>query len=138
MSEESRIPAEGGCLCGAIRYRVLAEPSWVGNCHCTLCRRASGAPFVSWLTVASDAFALTKGRPVGFNSSPFARRQFCGTCGTQLTFQRNKEQDSIDVTVATLDNPDAFPPHNHVFVGTHLSWLSLEDGLPQKPGTPPG
>jgi hypothetical protein len=45
---------EGGYLCGAIRYRIAARANDVAHCHCGLCRRSTGAPFVTWLTVAAS------------------------------------------------------------------------------------
>lgn len=46
---------EGGCLCGAVRYRITGEPKSVGYCHCRMCQRAAGAPVVAWATVPADA-----------------------------------------------------------------------------------
>jgi hypothetical protein len=50
--------AEGGCFCGAIRYRVPLPPLWVAHCHCSMCRRAQGAAFVTWLGVPGDRFSF--------------------------------------------------------------------------------
>ena len=66
---------EGGCLCGAIRYRIEDGEHPAANCHCTLCRRASGAPFVSWLVVPEAAFAFTRGEPRLLRSTPGGRRE---------------------------------------------------------------
>jgi hypothetical protein len=77
---------EGGCFCGFVRYRVSAEPTCETNCHCSICRRTTGAAFVTWFTVPPAAFAFTTGSPARFRSSDHATRSFCPRCGTQLTF----------------------------------------------------
>jgi len=61
---------EGGCLCGAIRYRVGGKPTNTMICHCRSCRRAAGSPVVAWLTFATTDFQFSKGQPVEFSSSP--------------------------------------------------------------------
>ncbi len=64
------LPLAGGCLCGAVRYRIDAAPASVMICHCATCRRAAGAPSVAWATVPAAGFALTAGAPAEYASSP--------------------------------------------------------------------
>ncbi|MBT3333336.1 MAG: GFA family protein [Rhodospirillaceae bacterium] len=68
----------GGCLCGAIRYEVSQEPMVTSHCHCRQCRRGSGAPFMTWMTLAPDGFDYTLGTPAIYRSSPGIQRTFCG------------------------------------------------------------
>ena len=75
---------DGGCFCGAVRYRISGAPLDVGHCHCTICRRTTGAPFVTWATVPQAVFAFTAGTPAELRSTPAARRTFCAACGTAL------------------------------------------------------
>jgi hypothetical protein len=103
-------PAEGRCLCGAVRYRVDGVPLAAGICHCNSCRRASGAPTVAWVVVRSSGFKILMGQPVTFNSSPSVAGTFCGECGTPLTYQHDESLDSIDITTATFDFPEQFAP----------------------------
>ena len=124
---------EGGCLCGAIRYRVMAKPYHITHCHCTLCRRASGAPYVTWFSVATEGLRIMRGEPVRYRSSATAVRGFCGSCGTQLTFQRDDTPGEIDVTVCSLDDPEALAPEDHTFTRSRLTWIRLNDGLPENP-----
>jgi hypothetical protein len=49
----------GGCLCGDVRYRATGEAEWVGNCHCTICRKVSGAAFGTMAVFSNDAFERT-------------------------------------------------------------------------------
>ena len=77
----------GGCFCGAIRYEVTGTPFNATNCHCSICRRTTGAPFVTWFSVRPAEFRLVQGQPRQFNSSERGVRRFCGRCGTQITFK---------------------------------------------------
>ena len=63
----------GGCLCGAVRYRVTAEPLHATHCHCSMCRRASGAAFLTFATFPASALTWTEGEPAVYRSSPAAR-----------------------------------------------------------------
>ncbi len=121
---------EGGCLCGAIRYRATGTPSDLTHCHCEDCRKASGAPFVAWASFRRAEFAFTKGQPAQID---WARRVrgFCPRCGTTLTFQTREDADEIDVTISSLDDPTAFAPRDHIWVEDQLPWIKLADGLPR-------
>ncbi|OZA00216.1 MAG: hypothetical protein B7X99_05040, partial [Rhizobiales bacterium 17-65-6] len=92
-------PLTGGCLCGAVRYEIIAEPVVSCHCHCSLCRRASGAPFATWTTVPLDGFRWTRGTPARFRSSEKAARDFCSACGTQLTFRLEAQADGGQATL---------------------------------------
>ncbi len=126
---------EGGCLCRSIRYRITGEPLARSLCHCQSCRRAAGAPSVAWIVVNRGDFAFVAGDPVRFRSSPEVIRTFCGTCGTPLTYQHDDSPDTIDVTTATLDLPNAFPPTKEIWVEHKLAWVPLDERLPRYPQT---
>ncbi len=76
--------AEGGCLCGAIRFQVTAKPLAAYYCHCRMCQRNGTGPFAAGATVPIDDFTFTKGKPAAYESSPGLMRLFCGTCGSPL------------------------------------------------------
>ena len=101
---------EGGCACGAVRYRLEAEPYDAGYCHCVTCRRSTGAPVVAYATVPLEAFVVIAGAPRKRRSTDFGERQFCGDCGTQLTMHVDHQPDTIDFTIPSLDAPDAVAP----------------------------
>ena len=128
-------PYEGSCLCSETRYRATGPASHVGYCHCRTCRRASGAPFVAWVTFEKARFQFTKGAPARFSSSENVVRGFCGRCGTPLTYENLVTPSEIDVTVSTLDEPGALAPGFHIWVSHKLPWVSVDDGLPQYPTT---
>jgi hypothetical protein len=120
----------GGCFCGQVRYEVSGAPFDESVCHCSICRRTTGAPMVAWLTVRPGAFRITAGKPTTFRSTAHCERAFCAMCGTQITF-RDDRLDEIDVTTASLDEPNAVPPKAHIWTGSRLAWVKLADALPQ-------
>ncbi|MET3107219.1 hypothetical protein AAKU67_002582 [Oxalobacteraceae bacterium GrIS 2.11] len=121
----------GGCFCGQIRYEVSGKPDHLTNCHCAICRRTTGAPFVTWFSVLLSEFRFMQGQPTQFKSTEKALRTFCPRCGTQLTFQHEDDQLFIDITVCSLDDPEQCPPEDHTYLGDKLNWLDLDDRLPR-------
>jgi hypothetical protein len=96
-----------------------------------MCRKASGAPVVSWFTVPLGSFSFIKGSPKRFDSSDHAYREFCSECGTQLTFRSKREPTMIDITSATLDDPNLAPPQDHIWTRSRISWFEIADALPR-------
>jgi hypothetical protein len=122
---------DGGCLCGRIRYRLDGPPLDAGFCHCTICRRSTGAPVVAWGTWRIETLHWLDGLPRPFDSSAKGRRWFCPDCGTQLAFAHADAPALIDVTLASLDDPETVRPEYHIWVGTRLGWLETADSLPR-------
>jgi hypothetical protein len=120
----------GGCLCGAVRYRLDQPPEGSMICHCRTCRKVSGAPIVAWLSLPSISFVVEAGEPKVFKSSPEVTRRFCGTCGTPLTYEHSDSPDEVDVATTTLDEANAFPPTHHSWLEHDLDWIRFGDGLP--------
>ena len=124
---------QGGCMCGAIRYELKdgAQPVHHALCHCTDCRKASGAPAVAWALFDKGDVSIS-GRATDFGSSEHATRQFCPTCGTGL-FYLNEQifPGQIDIQSATLDNPDAFPVQGQIQTAERIGWMGHLEGLPQ-------
>ena len=116
--------AQGGCLCGAVRYRIDLPPLWVAHCHCSMCRRAQGAGFVTWVGAAEDGFVLESGADVlgRYQSSAAATRSFCGRCGSPLFFQSRRWPGEIHVTLATLDDPAGLEPQAHAYWSSRAPW----------------
>lgn len=121
---------EGHCFCGFIRYAAHGATSNETNCHCTICRRTSGAPYVAWVTVPAATFRLLSGTPNTFRSSDHGTRTFCPQCGTPLTFQSARFPDELDLTICSLDRPELVTPKDHTYVRSKLHWVVLGDGLP--------
>jgi hypothetical protein len=122
----------GGCLCGALRYRIDQPPLGAVICHCATCRRAAGAQAVAWATVPAAGFAWTAGTPAIHASSPGVLRGHCPACGTSLTWVGVAGE--VDVTLASLDDPEVIAPDRETWLSHRLAWAPLTP----LPGFPKG
>lgn len=125
------MPIQGGCFCGAVRYRAIFAPIVSSICHCQTCRRVSGAALVPWVTFARDSFQVTDGEPATLRSSQDVERTFCSKCGTPLSYSSTAFPDEIDVTSCSLDDPNAYPPTHHSWTSDDLRWMQAADALPR-------
>lgn len=123
---------EGGCLCGAVRYQVRTSFEDCGVCHCRMCQRWTGGPFFHAFTISERDVSWT-GTPAIWRSSDIAVRAHCGTCGTPLYWKGDATPGSVDIAVATLDQPNAAPPRFHMWTEAALDWPELDDGLRRFP-----
>lgn len=124
---------EGGCLCGAVRYRVTGEAVARTLCHCVSCRRATGGASVGWAVFEKADFALLRGEVREYSSSPGIYWGSCAACGSLVAYRRDSRPDHRDVTTATLDDPDSFPPTVEIWVAEKIGWETLNPDLPHKP-----
>ncbi len=127
---------DGGCLCGAIRYRVEFPTIWFAHCHCSMCRRAHGAAFVSYCGVPEAQFRIETGADmlVRYDSSPTAWRQFCRRCGSTLTFAGERWPGEVHVVVANLNGPLDREPAAHCYYDAKVPWVDAADHLPRLGG----
>ncbi|MFC3550432.1 GFA family protein [Lysobacter cavernae] len=128
---------EGGCQCGAIRYRISGAPVMTALCHCRMCRRANAAPAVAWAMVEQSQLAYLTDAPATHESSPGAHRGFCPRCGTPISFTADYLPGLIDITIGSLDEPARVPPAFHYWESERLPWLQLGDALPRHREFPP-
>jgi hypothetical protein len=124
---------EGGCLCGAVRYRIAEPAKFSSICHCRSCQRATGAPAAAFVGVLRSQFERLRGSPRMYASSPGVRRGFCGACGTSLSYEGDAWPGEIHIYTATLDDPAALPPTVHTYTVGRISWFDPDDGLPRPP-----
>jgi hypothetical protein len=127
----------GGCQCGAIRYEASSDPVVVALCHCTMCRRANAAPAVAWAMFSETQVHFTTAHPKQYQSSPPARRGFCGHCGTQISFTADYIPGLIDLTVGSFDQPESLTPVLHYWDSKRLPWVQFADRLPRYAEFPP-
>ena len=112
----------GGCQCGAVRFRADAEPEAANVCHCRMCQKASGQPFMTFARVENAHFAITKGALSVFRSSDIAERGFCSVCGTPLTW-RNVTSDRTSFAICALDDPSVIAPTGQLAADAAVPWL---------------
>ena len=123
----------GGCLCGAVRFRLASEPYDAGWCHCRTCQLNSGSPAMVFATVPFADYRYESGEAAlrRIKSSSFGHRAFCSECGTPLYTHVEHQPDTLDFSVATLDQPGLVRPGFHIFWSSRVSWLEIDDGLPK-------
>lgn len=128
MSEQH----QGGCHCGRVRYALSAPLEDVAHCHCSVCRRTSGGIVMTWLTAPLSSLQWLQGTPNVYASSATCTRYFCPHCGAQLALFTSLSPNTVDITVATLDQPEQAPATRHIWVGSRLPWLQLDPQLPDE------
>jgi hypothetical protein len=128
--------AGGGCFCGAVRFRIELPSKWVAHCHCSMCRRAHGAAFVTWVGSATERATIEDGDAMlrWFASSPGAERGFCTRCGSTLFFRSQRWPGELHIVLANFEDPVDRAPQLHFYDSARVDWCALDpaDGLPRK------
>lgn len=128
----------GSCLCGAVSYEITGPFKFIGNCHCSMCRKSHGAAFATWGIINPNQFRWTSGEELvqAYESSPGRQRCFCKKCGSPLV---STHAGTVgEVVVGTLNGDPAMRPREHIFVGSKAPWYEIGDALPQFEKWPPG
>jgi len=123
----------GGCFCGAVRFEVELPSLFCGHCHCSMCRRAHGAGYVTWFAVPHERCKFLGGqqRLVRFRSSDHGTRSFCGTCGSTLFCESTRHPDVIDIVLANMDGTIDLVPQAHFYFDDRADWVRVADDLPR-------
>lgn len=132
VSTNSPPPYEGGCACGAVRYRITARTVGSRVCHCRNCQKVMAGPVLAHAQFPKEAVTWT-GQTNRWQSSERLFRHFCGTCGTNL-FLEPQDGPRIGVPLATLDDPEAISPELHYWRDSGVSWVSVPIEVPVLPG----
>ena len=132
----------GSCLCGAVRFAIEPPVLFCAHCHCTMCRRAHGAAYVTWVGVPYARLRVVAGeeRLVRHRSSEHGTRSFCGGCGSSLFCESTNHPDWIDVVLANLEGDVGVAPQAHFYFDDRADWVRVADDLPRfggKSGTEP-
>jgi hypothetical protein len=125
---------KGGCLCGGVRYEINDKITGAANCHCSMCRKQSGAAFATAAGVPTKNFKWTAGENLiqRYESSPGAVRMFCKKCGSSLAGgSSDPKADTLWLMLGTLDDDPGVKPSAHIFVGSKAPWYEISDKLPQ-------
>lgn len=123
--------ARGSCLCGKVHFEVQLPSKWCGHCHCSLCRKAHGAGYVTWVGFQSEQFRLTSGEDSlkWFTSSAGARRGFCSDCGSTLLFEADRWPGETHVALGCFDDEIDRLPQANSFFDTHVNWMPINESL---------
>ena len=131
----------GGCLCGAIRYEVTAPLANVIACHCTHCRRISGAGASHNAAIPASSFRVTQGTPKRYvdtaDSGNKLYRFFCPECGSSLCSQREKTPEMMVLKVGTLDDASHLKLAMNIWTDSALPWMHLDPAVEKHPKNRP-
>jgi hypothetical protein len=135
MTTNEGFPLEGGCTCGAVRYRMMTQPLFVHCCHCRWCQRETGASFALNAMIEADRVSLLKGEievvNTPSNSGKGQKIIRCPICHIALWSNYAGGGDAVRfVRVGTLDQPDALPPDIHIFTSSKQPWVVLPANIP--------
>ena len=128
---------KGSCLCKAYRFEVEGPFSYMMHCHCSMCRKAHGAAFATFVGCKSKAFKVIQGHDAvtRYQSSEKGIRCFCKVCGSNLPSQAGEE---VWLPAGMLDDDPGIRPAAHYFVGSKAPWTDITDELPQSETYPSG
>jgi hypothetical protein len=127
------VTREGGCSCGAVRYRLASDPMFVNCCHCLNCQRQTGSAFVINLLIEADRVELLAGEPQAVDAprdDGSAQRVYrCPTCQVAV-YSEYGRPEVLFVRGGTLDDPSSVTPDAHIFTRSKLDWVRLPQSVP--------
>jgi hypothetical protein len=125
---------EGGCACGAVRYRLASRPMFIHCCHCRDCQRQTGSAFVLNALIEADRITLMSGEPRAVAVPTDSGRPHdiyrCSLCQTAVWSDYGRRPGLRFVRIGTLDDPAAFTPDVHIYTRSKLPWVVLPDSVP--------
>lgn len=127
----------GGCYCGAHGISVRLPVAGVLNCHCSICRRLSGAGYTTWVAVPARQFSLrsTDRQLAEFQVTANTKRHFCSVCGTAVYSTDRRYPDIVGIARGVLEDDAGLAPALHAFYDSKASWVSIADDLPCRGGS---
>ncbi|MEE9280215.1 MAG: GFA family protein [Myxococcota bacterium] len=129
-------PVKGSCLCGTVRFEIELPTLFCGHCHCTMCQRAHGAGYVTWIGVARKNFRMVSGGEtlIPYKSSDHGTRSFCANCGSSLFCESTTHPDHIDIVLANVEGEIDREPAGHWYYSDQAAWTRVNDELPKLGG----
>ena len=141
MSQLPTFPVEGGCVCGAVRYRLSGPPLGVYDCHCKDCQRSAGSAFSTSMPIPAELFAVVAGTTQIYDktadSGRIVRQHSCGICGTRLFNEPLSNKAIRIVRPGTLDDSSWALPVGNIWVNSKAPWVEIDPTAPSYPGQPP-
>ena len=127
-------PHEGGCACGALRYRLSSDPMFVHCCHCRDCQRQTGTAFVLNALIETDRIEMLSGETKADTMPTDSGRPHdvyrCVACGTAVWSDYGRRPGLRFVRIGTLDDPTAMKPDVNIYTRSKLPWVVLPDDVP--------
>jgi hypothetical protein len=131
MSDKVSLPLEGGCHCGALRYRLSAPPLMIYNCHCTNCQKITGSAFVVSATIPEAAFEFIKGEPnrIEWVSDAGNKRfgWFCRDCGSRIAHGQVPSAGFLSLRAGTFDDTSWVEPVGDIWMKSAQPWVRPGD-----------
>jgi hypothetical protein len=135
---------EGGCLCGAVRYRVTGAPIRTSVCHCKFCQRRTGSAFGVGVYFKREHFDLLRGDLARYEyrsdeTGRWLRVEFCPKCGSTVTWTLEMIPDGRGVAAGSFDDTSWIKPERQSWTRSKQPWVHLQDGIPvfEKSAFPP-
>ncbi|MCW8925504.1 MAG: GFA family protein [Xanthomonadales bacterium] len=134
MNETSKVA--GSCLCGAVRFEADLPSKWCAHCHCSLCRKAHGAGYVTWVGFEQHQVSIDNdaGQLEWYESSARAQRGFCRQCGSTMFFKSERWAGELHIAVGCLDGELDRRPDTNAFFDAHVDWMPIDQSLKQLDG----
>ncbi|MGA1803540.1 GFA family protein [Rhizobium sp. HT1-10] len=121
----------GSCQCGSVTYRVADEFTFAANCHCSICRRATGAAFKPLAGIEREKLCVTSGQDdIQVIDAEGWHDERCGRCGSFL-FSVVRDGTFAHIAMGTIVDDPSIRPTAHIFVGSKAPWFTITDDLPQ-------
>jgi hypothetical protein len=131
--EVMSVAREGGCACGAVRYRLTSDPLFTHCCHCLNCQRQTGSAFVINLLIEADRVELLAGEPQPVDAprddGSTQRIYRCPTCQVAV-YSDYGSPEVLFVRGGTLDQPSGVSPDVHIYTKSKVDWVTLPDSVP--------
>lgn len=128
----------GHCYCGAVKFEIDGESDWVGHCHCESCRRHSGSVMTTFAGFRPEQVNFTAAMPNRFTTEDGVTRSFCGRCGSPVAYELESRPDEIHLQLGLFDDLERLVPQDHSFLGEKVSWLHVDEHLPESDFSAPG
>ena len=125
---------EGGCICGAVRYRVQGKPVLGSVCHCKFCQRRLASAFAVLATFAEASVEFVQGELSEIEhrsdvSGRWLRMNFCASCATTLSHTAEIRPGARTIAAGTFDDPGWFTINRHIWVSSKLPWVTIPPGV---------
>ena len=120
------------CLCGTVHLHLPDQFDYMGNCHCSECRKFSGADYAPVGGLDGDKVTIARGEQAisRYQKSPETTLAFCSQCGASL-FSQKHSSGKINLRLGILDDVPTQQPSFHIFVGSKAPWHQIDDDCPQ-------